>query len=82
MEAHDRGRADDLDGRVLVRNRQKLRLAVGGVGDEGRLVFEEAVGVAVAQIIRAGYPIGTMVTLRGARMYEFLDRLITVVPIG
>ena len=24
--------------------------------------------------IREGYPIGTMVTLRGARMYEFLDR--------
>ncbi len=28
--------------------------------------------------IRAGYPIGCMVTLRGRRMYEFLDRLITV----
>ena len=28
--------------------------------------------------IRAGYPIGCMVTLRGARMYEFLDRFITV----
>jgi large subunit ribosomal protein L5 len=28
--------------------------------------------------IRAGYPIGAMVTLRGARMYEFLDRLVTV----
>ncbi|MFN3984067.1 MAG: 50S ribosomal protein L5 [Rhodocyclaceae bacterium] len=28
--------------------------------------------------IRDGYPIGCMVTLRGARMYEFLDRLITV----
>ena len=28
--------------------------------------------------IRAGYPIGCMVTLRGARMYEFLDRLVTV----
>ncbi|MBM3317617.1 MAG: 50S ribosomal protein L5, partial [Candidatus Eisenbacteria bacterium] len=25
-----------------------------------------------------GQPIGTMVTLRGARMYEFLDRLISV----
>jgi large subunit ribosomal protein L5 len=25
-----------------------------------------------------GYPIGCMVTLRGAQMYEFLDRLITV----
>ena len=28
--------------------------------------------------IRDGYPIGCMVTLRGERMYEFLDRLITV----
>ncbi len=28
--------------------------------------------------IRAGYPIGCMVTLRGDRMYEFLDRLVTV----
>ena len=28
--------------------------------------------------IRQGYPIGTMVTLRGTRMYEFLDRFITV----
>jgi large subunit ribosomal protein L5 len=28
--------------------------------------------------IRAGYPIGGMVTLRGNRMYEFLDRLVTV----
>ena len=28
--------------------------------------------------IRAGYPIGCMVTLRGQRMYEFLDRLVTV----
>lgn len=28
--------------------------------------------------IRAGYPIGCMVTLRGARMYEFLDRLVGI----
>ena len=28
--------------------------------------------------IREGYPLGAMVTLRGARMYEFLDRFITV----
>jgi large subunit ribosomal protein L5 len=28
--------------------------------------------------IRQGMPIGCMVTLRGARMYEFLDRLVTV----
>jgi large subunit ribosomal protein L5 len=28
--------------------------------------------------LREGMPIGTMVTLRGERMYEFLDRFITV----
>lgn len=28
--------------------------------------------------IRQGYPIGCMVTLRGERMFEFLDRLVTV----
>ena len=28
--------------------------------------------------IREGYPIGCMVTLRGARMYEFLDRLVSI----
>jgi large subunit ribosomal protein L5 len=28
--------------------------------------------------IREGYPIGCMVTLRGTRMFEFLDRLITI----
>jgi large subunit ribosomal protein L5 len=28
--------------------------------------------------IRVGYPVGCKVTLRGARMYEFLDRLVNV----
>ena len=28
--------------------------------------------------IREGYPIGCMVTLRGVRMYEFFDRLVTI----
>ena len=28
--------------------------------------------------VREGMPLGTMVTLRGDRMYEFLDRLITI----
>ncbi len=28
--------------------------------------------------IRTGYPVGCKVTLRGARMYEFLDRLVNV----
>ena len=34
---------------------------------------------SIAQFkLRQGMPIGTMVTLRGARMYEFLDRLISI----
>lgn len=28
--------------------------------------------------VRSGYPIGCMVTLRGTRMYEFLDRLVNI----
>ena len=28
--------------------------------------------------VRAGFPVGCSVTLRGARMYEFLDRLVNV----
>jgi large subunit ribosomal protein L5 len=28
--------------------------------------------------LRAGYPVGCKVTLRGARMYEFLDRLVNI----
>jgi len=28
--------------------------------------------------IREGYPIGCMVTLRGTRMFEFLDRFVTI----
>ncbi len=28
--------------------------------------------------IRTGYPVGCKVTLRGTRMYEFLDRLVTI----
>ncbi|SVD91400.1 uncharacterized protein METZ01_LOCUS444254, partial [marine metagenome] len=34
---------------------------------------------SVAQFkVRQGMPIGSMVTLRGQRMYEFLDRLVSV----
>src|ERR671911_1542232 len=34
---------------------------------------------SIAQFkLRQGMPVGAMVTLRGDRMYEFLDRLITV----
>ena len=34
---------------------------------------------SVAQFkLRQGMPVGTMVTLRGTRMYEFLDRLVSI----
>ena len=43
------------------------------------LVFSADEKKAIAGFkIREGYPIGCMVTLRGARMFEFLDRLVTI----
>lgn len=53
-------------------------------GDElARITGQKAVTTrakkSIAQFkVREGQPIGTMVTLRGERMYEFLDRLIGV----
>jgi len=41
------------------------------------LVTNARKSVAVFKI-RAGYPVGCKVTLRGRRMYEFLDRLVSV----
>ena len=54
-------------------SRQRNRCAITG---RPRGTFRKF-GLARTKI-REGYPIGTMVTLRGARMYEFLDRFITV----
>jgi len=53
------------------------------VGDMTKIAGQKPVTTkakkAIAQFkIREGYPIGCMVTLRGDRMYEFLDRLVTV----
>ena len=41
------------------------------------LVTKARKSIAVFKI-RAGYPVGCMVTLRGRRMYEFLDRLVNI----
>ncbi len=41
------------------------------------LVTKSRKSIAVFKI-REGYPVGCKVTLRGTRMYEFLDRLVTV----
>jgi len=52
-------------------------------GDLARIAGQKAVITKTRKAIagfkiRENYPIGCMVTLRGARMYEFLDRLVTV----
>ena len=55
----------------------------GAVGDltaltgQKPLVTKSRKAIAAFKL-RAGIPVGAMVTLRGARMYEFLDRLISV----
>jgi large subunit ribosomal protein L5 len=41
------------------------------------IVTKARTSIAVFKI-RTGYPVGCKVTLRGARMYEFLDRLVNV----
>jgi large subunit ribosomal protein L5 len=53
------------------------------VGDMARITGQKplickAKKAIAAFKVREGLPIGCKVTLRGARMYEFLDRLITV----
>ena len=53
------------------------------IGDMQKIAGQKPVATkarkAIAQFkIREGYPIGCMVTLRGTRMFEFLDRFITI----
>jgi len=53
------------------------------VGDMTRIAGQKPVVTITRKSIanfkvRAGYPVGCMVTLRGARMYEFLDRLVNI----
>jgi large subunit ribosomal protein L5 len=43
-----------------------------------KVVVTKARKSIAAYKIREGYPIGCMVTLRKSRMYEFLDRLVTI----
>jgi large subunit ribosomal protein L5 len=54
-----------------------------GVDELGRVTGQKAVvrraKKSIAQFkVREGQPVGAMVTLRGQRMYEFLDRLVSV----
>ena len=53
------------------------------VGDMQKIAGQKAVTTKARKSIagfkiRDGYPIGCMVTLRGPRMFEFLDRLATI----
>ena len=62
---------------------QNAKLVDVGAGELGQITGQRAVPCrakkSVAQFkVREGMPIGAMVTLRGERMFEFLDRLISV----
>ena len=59
------------------------KLADVGADELGRITGQKAMirrsTKSIAQFkLRAGMPVGAMVTLRGERMYEFLDRLMSV----
>ena len=59
------------------------KLADVGADELSRITGQKAIvrrsTKSIAQFkLRAGMPVGAMVTLRGERMYEFLDRLISI----
>ena len=62
---------------------QDAKIVDTGADELGRITGQKPVITrakkSIAQFkVRKGMPIGTMVTLRGERMWEFLDRLISV----
>ena len=62
---------------------QNAKIADTGADELGKITGQKAVirrsTKSIAQFkLRAGMPVGAMVTLRGERMYEFLDRLIGI----
>jgi large subunit ribosomal protein L5 len=62
---------------------QNVKIVDTGADELGRITGQKPVVTrakkSIAQFkVRKGMPIGTMVTLRGERMYEFLDRLISI----
>jgi large subunit ribosomal protein L5 len=62
---------------------QNVKIIDAGSDELGRITGQKPVVTrakkSIAQFkVRKGMPIGTMVTLRGERMYEFLDRLISI----
>jgi large subunit ribosomal protein L5 len=62
---------------------QNVKLIDAGADELGRITGQRAVTTRAKKSIaafkvRQGMPVGTMVTLRGERMYEFLDRLLNI----
>jgi large subunit ribosomal protein L5 len=62
---------------------QNAKIAETGADELSRITGQKAVvrraTKSIAQFkLRQGMPVGAMVTLRGERMYEFLDRLISI----
>ena len=62
---------------------QNVKIVDTGSDELGRITGQKPVvrraKKSIAQFkVRKGMPIGVMVTLHGERMYEFLDRLITI----
>lgn len=59
------------------------KILMNAIGDLEKIAGQKAVSTLARKSIagfkiREGWPIGCKVTLRRARMYEFLDRLITI----
>ena len=62
---------------------QDRKILDNAVGDLTKITGQKPVVTKAKKSIanfkvRVGYPIGCMVTLRGQRMYEFLDRLVSI----
>jgi large subunit ribosomal protein L5 len=62
---------------------QNVKLIDAGADEVGRVTGQRPVTTRAKKSIaafkvRKGMPVGTMVTLRGDRMYEFLDRLVNI----
>ena len=62
---------------------QNAKLIDAGADEVGRITGQRPVTTRAKKSIaafkvRKGMPVGTMVTLRGDRMYEFLDRLMNI----
>ena len=62
---------------------QNVKVIDAGAGELARITGQKPLTTrakkSIAQFkVRQGVPIGSMVTLRRARMYEFLDRLISI----